>query len=27
RTLREAGFTEARTVWQSPSDAMVLGLK
>ncbi|MGG8407434.1 class I SAM-dependent methyltransferase [Streptomyces sp. 12297] len=27
RTLREAGFTEARTVWRSPSDALVLGLK
>ncbi|MEU1147327.1 class I SAM-dependent methyltransferase [Streptomyces sp. NPDC005863] len=27
RTLREAGFAEARTVWASPSDAMVLGLK
>ncbi|WP_030560691.1 class I SAM-dependent methyltransferase [Streptomyces aureocirculatus] len=27
RTLREAGFTEARTVWSSPSDALVLGLK
>ncbi|MEV4500487.1 class I SAM-dependent methyltransferase [Streptomyces klenkii] len=27
RTLREAGFTEARTVWSSPSDAMVLALK
>ncbi|MCF3102887.1 class I SAM-dependent methyltransferase [Streptomyces roseoverticillatus] len=27
RTLREAGFAEARTVWSSPSDAMVLGLK
>jgi len=27
RTLREAGFAEARTVWASPSDAMVLGLR
>lgn len=27
RTLREAGFAEARTVWSSPSDALVLGLK
>ncbi|MEU1817453.1 class I SAM-dependent methyltransferase [Streptomyces roseifaciens] len=27
RTLREAGFAEARTVWKSPSDAMVLALK
>ncbi|MFB7059119.1 class I SAM-dependent methyltransferase [Streptomyces vinaceus] len=27
RTLREAGFAEARTVWRSPSDALVLGLK
>ncbi|WP_367131496.1 MULTISPECIES: class I SAM-dependent methyltransferase [Streptomyces] len=27
RTLREAGFAEARTVWSSPSDAMVLALK
>ncbi|QES48290.1 SAM-dependent methyltransferase [Streptomyces venezuelae] len=27
RTLREAGFREARTVWRSPSDALVLGLK
>ncbi|WP_330332574.1 class I SAM-dependent methyltransferase [Streptomyces sp. NBC_00536] len=27
RTLREAGFSEARTVWRSPSDALVLGLK
>ncbi|MFF5445049.1 class I SAM-dependent methyltransferase [Streptomyces sp. NPDC012888] len=27
RTLREAGFAEARTVWRSPSDAMVLALK
>ncbi|MFF4404347.1 class I SAM-dependent methyltransferase [Streptomyces sp. NPDC001262] len=26
-TLREAGFGEARTVWSSPSDAMVLALK
>ncbi|MFI1254208.1 class I SAM-dependent methyltransferase [Streptomyces netropsis] len=26
-TLREAGFAEARTVWRSPSDAMVLALK
>ncbi|MCB5165076.1 class I SAM-dependent methyltransferase [Streptomyces bambusae] len=25
--LREAGFAEARTVWRSPSDAMVLALK
>ncbi|MFD9377285.1 class I SAM-dependent methyltransferase [Streptomyces sp. NPDC059999] len=27
RTLREAGFAEARTVWRSPSDALVLGLR
>ncbi|MEW2413994.1 class I SAM-dependent methyltransferase [Streptomyces sp. NPDC046866] len=27
RTLREAGFAEARTVWSSPCDALVLGLK
>lgn len=27
RTLREAGFGEARTVWSSPSDALVLALK
>ncbi|MBT2384615.1 trans-aconitate 2-methyltransferase [Streptomyces sp. ISL-11] len=27
RTLREAGFAEARPVWCSPSDAMVLALK
>ncbi|MGA4839657.1 methyltransferase domain-containing protein [Streptomyces sp. G45] len=27
RTLREAGFAEARTVWAAPSDAMVLALK
>ncbi|MEV4192919.1 class I SAM-dependent methyltransferase [Streptomyces toxytricini] len=27
RALREAGFAEARTVWCSPSDALVLGLK
>ncbi|MFE2148375.1 class I SAM-dependent methyltransferase [Streptomyces sp. NPDC059456] len=27
RTLREAGFAEARTVWRSPSDGLVLGLK
>lgn len=27
RTLLEAGFAEARTVWRSPSDALVLGLK
>ncbi|MFF7727285.1 class I SAM-dependent methyltransferase [Streptomyces sp. NPDC008001] len=27
RALREAGFAEARTVWSSPSDAMVLALK
>ena len=26
-TLREAGFGEARPVWRSPSDAMVLALK
>ncbi|MEU3192537.1 SAM-dependent methyltransferase, partial [Streptomyces sp. NPDC006992] len=25
--LREAGFGEARTVWSSPADAMVLGLR
>ncbi|GAA3375435.1 class I SAM-dependent methyltransferase [Streptomyces sannanensis] len=27
RTLREAGFDEARTVWRSPSDALVLAVK
>ncbi|MFE9682891.1 class I SAM-dependent methyltransferase [Streptomyces sp. NPDC002701] len=27
RTLREAGFAEARPVWRSPSDALVLALK
>ncbi|MDN3297007.1 class I SAM-dependent methyltransferase [Streptomyces ficellus] len=27
RTLREAGFAEARAVWSSPSDALVLALK
>ncbi|MGH4035469.1 class I SAM-dependent methyltransferase [Actinomycetota bacterium Odt1-20B] len=27
RTLREAGFGEARGVWGSPADAVVLGLK
>ncbi|MCS0634317.1 class I SAM-dependent methyltransferase [Streptomyces sp. LP05-1] len=27
RTLRAAGFAEARTVWSSPSDALVLALK
>ncbi|MEE1757270.1 class I SAM-dependent methyltransferase [Streptomyces sp. SP18CS02] len=27
RTLREAGFAEARPVWASPSDALVLALK
>ncbi|MFJ3926874.1 methyltransferase domain-containing protein [Streptomyces sp. NPDC090022] len=27
RTLREAGFDEARTVWCSPSDGLVLALK
>ncbi|WP_434596368.1 class I SAM-dependent methyltransferase [Streptomyces sp. A5-4] len=27
RTLREAGFAEARTVWGSPSDALVLAVK
>ncbi|RFU84817.1 class I SAM-dependent methyltransferase [Streptomyces triticagri] len=27
RTLREAGFAEARAVWASPSDALVLALK
>lgn len=27
RTLREAGFAEARAVWSSPSDSMVLALK
>ncbi|MFF2651302.1 class I SAM-dependent methyltransferase [Streptomyces sp. NPDC058045] len=27
RTLREAGFAEARAVWRSPSDALVLALK
>ncbi|MFJ1596805.1 class I SAM-dependent methyltransferase [Streptomyces sp. NPDC088261] len=27
RTLREAGFAEARTVWSSPSDSLVLALK
>ncbi|WP_069886172.1 class I SAM-dependent methyltransferase [Streptomyces luteocolor] len=26
-TLREAGFSEARPVWASPADAVVLGLK
>lgn len=25
--LRDAGFAEARTVWRSPSDGLVLGLK
>ncbi len=27
QALRAAGFTEARTVWASPSDAMVLALR
>ncbi|MGW1812428.1 class I SAM-dependent methyltransferase [Streptomyces sp. NPDC002125] len=27
RTLREAGFAEARAVWSSPSDSLVLALK
>ncbi|MCX5375923.1 trans-aconitate 2-methyltransferase [Streptomyces sp. NBC_00091] len=27
RALREAGFAEARSVWRSPSDALVLGLR
>ncbi|MFJ8644624.1 class I SAM-dependent methyltransferase [Streptomyces sp. NPDC093546] len=27
RTLREAGFAEARAVWASPSDSLVLALK
>ncbi|MFE3516905.1 class I SAM-dependent methyltransferase [Streptomyces sp. NPDC059166] len=27
RTLREAGFGEARTVWASPSDTLVLAVK
>ncbi|QNE74997.1 methyltransferase domain-containing protein [Streptomyces finlayi] len=27
RTLREAGFAEARTVWASPSDSLVLAVK
>ncbi|MEW2403065.1 class I SAM-dependent methyltransferase [Streptomyces sp. NPDC046862] len=27
RTLREKGFAEARPVWRSPSDALVLALK
>ncbi|MFE7751758.1 class I SAM-dependent methyltransferase [Streptomyces sp. NPDC057428] len=27
RTLREAGFGEARAVWSSPSDSMVLAVK
>ncbi|THA37946.1 class I SAM-dependent methyltransferase [Streptomyces sp. A1547] len=27
RTLREAGFAEARTIWRSPSDGLVLALK
>ncbi|MGW1149306.1 SAM-dependent methyltransferase, partial [Streptomyces sp. NPDC002454] len=27
RTLRDAGFAEARGVWASPSDAMVLALR
>ncbi|WP_239580879.1 trans-aconitate 2-methyltransferase [Streptomyces sp. HB132] len=27
RTLRESGFGEARTVWASPSDSMVLAVK
>lgn len=26
-TLPDAGFAEARTVWRSPSDGLVLGLK
>lgn len=27
RTLREAGFGEARAVWASPSDSLVLAVK
>jgi trans-aconitate methyltransferase len=27
QALRDSGFAEARTVWSSPSDALVLGLK
>ncbi|MBM4793554.1 class I SAM-dependent methyltransferase [Streptomyces sioyaensis] len=27
QVLRESGFAEARTVWSSPTDALVLGLK
>ncbi len=27
RTLLDAGFAEARTVWASPSDALVLALR
>lgn len=27
RTLREAGFAEARTVWAAPRDSLVLGLR
>ncbi|GAA2631609.1 hypothetical protein GCM10010307_24210 [Streptomyces vastus] len=27
RVLREKGFAEARAVWRSPSDALVLALK
>ncbi|MDX3334787.1 SAM-dependent methyltransferase, partial [Streptomyces sp. ME02-6978a] len=27
RTLREAGFAEARPVWCSPSDTLLLALK
>ncbi|MFG2223583.1 class I SAM-dependent methyltransferase [Streptomyces sp. NPDC048644] len=27
QVLRDSGFGEARTVWRSPSDALVLGLK
>lgn len=27
RSLREAGFAEARAIWASPQDAMVLGLR
>lgn len=27
RTLREAGFAEARAVWASPSDSLVLAVK
>lgn len=27
RTLRAAGFAEARPVWRSPSDALVLAVK